>query len=76
MAKNTRFSVVITKALMSLAFIQILLICFHFIPPTDNGYTFIDATLRPYIPEMIEYAVLTAVLSFPIGLICEKILKK
>ena len=76
MVKNTTISIAITKSLLSLAFIQILFISFQIIPPNDNNYTFIDAALRPYIPEMIEYAVLTAVLSYPIGLVCEKILKK
>lgn len=76
MAKKLNISLTITKLLLSIALLQFLVICFHLIPPTDTNVSFFDASLRPYIPEMTEYAALTAAMSYPIGLICEKILKK
>lgn len=76
MAKKSNISIIITKVLLSIAILQLMVICFHIIPPSDIEIHIISAALRSYIPEMTEYAVLTAVLSYPIGFIAERIIKK
>lgn len=75
MAKNINISQTITKILLSASIFQLMLICFVLMPPTDC-FSLQTVSLRSYIPEMIEYAVLTLTLSIPIGVIAEKILKK
>ncbi len=75
MLKNQKNTPIITKLLLSASIFQLMLICMIFIPPADC-FSMQFATLRAYIPEMTEYAVLTAVLSVPIGVMIEQIVKK
>ena len=74
MAKKHKIPYYITKLLLSAAILQLMLICFVMIPPNDT-YSVFSAELRAYIPEMTQYAALTAALSLPVGIMTENIYK-
>ena len=75
MAKKHNISQIVTKLLFSAAIIQLMLICFVLIPPTDAKALF-TPEMKAYIPEMTQYAALTAALSLPAGIIVDKIVNK
>lgn len=75
MAKKHNISQIVTKMLLSISILQLMLICFVIIPPTDINSAF-GAEMKAYIPEMTQYAALTAILSLPAGLMAEKISEK
>lgn len=75
MVKKHNISQIIIKLLLSASIIQLMLICFVLVPPTDASEAF-PPELKAYIPEMTEYAAITAALSLPIGIMIEKFIDK
>ena len=75
MAKKHTISQIIIKLLLSASILQLMLICFIAVPPTDALSAF-PPELKAYIPEMTQYAALTASLSLPIGIMAEKFMDK
>ena len=65
MAKNLNVSQFVAKILFSGAILQLMLICFVLTPPSGT-ISVETVSLRAYLPEMTEYAALTAVLSRPL----------
>ena len=75
MAKIQKNAQNVTKILLSASIFQLMLISLILVPATDC-FSMEAAILRAYIPEMTEYAILTASLSIPIGAMSEKLFKK
>ncbi len=75
MAKKYNISQITMKMLLSASIFQLMLICFVMIPP-DNTFVIFPPELRAYIPEMTQYAALTAALSLPAGIAAEKLINK
>lgn len=75
MAKKHNISQIVTKMLLSASIVQLMLISFVVMPPTNTTHLF-PPELKAYIPEMTQYAVLTAILSLPVGIITERFIKK
>jgi len=75
MAKKHNISQTITKILLSVSILQLMYVCFVMIPPSD-AYSAFEAEMKAYIPEMTQYAALTATLSLPTGILAEKFLSE